>query len=95
MMCGSSSASGGGGGGGGGVGGVCVCACVSVNGIVIPLRWYHLFTTLEVVFRTIASRTLRYQHGSPKHLSHMNHLTAFFDTRARSILPPSRASLSL
>ena len=32
---------------------------------------------MEVMFPTIAAWTLRYQHGSPKHLIHMGYLTAF------------------
>ena len=41
---------------------------------MIPLRWYHPFSTLEVIFLTIVPWTLRYQHGFPKHLIQMGHL---------------------
>ena len=50
---------------------------------VIPLGWYHPSSTLEVLSPTIALWMLKYQHGSPKHFSHMGNSTAFFGTRGK------------
>ena len=54
-----------------------------------PIEVVPSFQYLGSYFLTIAPWTLRYQHGSPKHLSHMGHLTASFGTRRRSSLQPS------